>query len=160
MPVSAPKGTTVAVLPATQNHSHDQASGERPLPLQPGGWPRPRGYANGMMAEGRLVLTGGVVGWDVAGQFPDSFVAQVRQTLENIVAILAEGGARPDHLMRLTWYVVDMEEYVSNLKAIGEVYRDVIGAHYPTMALVQVVRLVEPAARLEIEATAVVGSGR
>jgi len=83
-------------------------------------------------------------------------VAQVKQTLENIVAILAEGGARPEHLMRLTWYVVDMDEYVSNLKAIGQAYREVIGAHYPTMALVQVVRLVELSARVEIEATAVV----
>jgi enamine deaminase RidA (YjgF/YER057c/UK114 family) len=124
--------------------------------LQPSGWPQPKGYANGIMAEGRLVLTGGVVGWDVAGRFADGFAAQVRQTLENIVAILAEGGARPDHLVRLTWYVVDMDEYVSNLKALGKIYRDVIGVHYPSMALVQVVRLVEPSARLEIEATAVV----
>lgn len=124
--------------------------------LQPGGWPQPKGYANGMMAEGRLVVTGGVVGWDVAGRFADGFVGQVRQALENIVAILAEGGARPDHLVRLTWYVVDMDEYVSNLKALGKAYRDVIGAHYPCMALVQVVRLVEAAARVEIEATAVV----
>lgn len=124
--------------------------------LQPGGWPQPKGYANGIMAEGRLVVTGGVVGWDVAGRFADGFVAQVRQALENIVAILAEGGAGPEHLVRLTWYVVDMDEYVSNLKALGRAYRDVIGAHYPSMALVQVVRLVEPAARVEIEATAVV----
>lgn len=124
--------------------------------LQPSGWPQPKGYANGIMAEGRLVVTGGVVGWGVAGRFADGFAAQVRQTLENIVAILAEGGARPDHLVRLTWYVVDMDEYVSNLKALGKIYRDVIGVHYPSMALVQVVRLVEPSARLEIEATAVV----
>lgn len=124
--------------------------------LQPGGWPQPKGYANGIMAEGRLVVTGGIVGWDVAGQFADGFVAQVRQALENIVAILAEGGAAPEHLVRLTWYVVDMDEYVSNLKALGRAYRDVIGAHYPSMSLVQVVRLVEPAARVEIEATAVV----
>jgi enamine deaminase RidA (YjgF/YER057c/UK114 family) len=124
--------------------------------LQPSGWPQPKGYANGIMAEGRLVVTGGVVGWDVAGRFADGFVAQVRQTLENIVAILAEGGARPDHLVRLTWYVVDMDEYVSNLKAIGKVYREVIGTHYPSMALVQIVRLVEPSSRVEIEATAVV----
>ncbi|MCP3407383.1 RidA family protein [Bradyrhizobium sp. CCGB01] len=124
--------------------------------LQPGGWPQPKGYANGIMAEGRLVVTGGVVGWDVAGQFADGFVAQVRQTLENIVAILAEGGAGPEHLVRLTWYVVDMDEYVSNLKMLGKAYRDVVGVHYPSMALVQVVRLVEPAARVEIEATAVI----
>jgi len=124
--------------------------------LQPSGWPQPKGYSNGIMAEGRLVVTGGVVGWDVAGRFADGFVAQVRLALENIVAILAEGGARPEHLVRLTWYVVDMDEYVSNLKALGKAYRDVIGTHYPSMALVQVVRLVETSARLEIEATAVV----
>ncbi len=124
--------------------------------LQPSGWPQPKGYANGIMAEGRLVVTGGVVGWDVAGRFVDGLVAQVRQTLENIVAILAEGGARPDHLVRLTWYVVDMDEYVTNLKALGKAYREVLGTHYPSMALVQVVRLVEPSARVEIEATAVV----
>jgi enamine deaminase RidA (YjgF/YER057c/UK114 family) len=150
MPVTPPKSTPFAVLPAETSRP------ARPTALQPGGWPRPKGYANGMMAEGRLVLTGGVVGWDTGGVFPRGFVDQVRQTLQNIVVILAEGGAAPDNLMRLTWYVVDMDEYVSNLKAIGEVYRDVIGAHYPTMALVQVVRLVEPAARVEIEATAVV----
>ena len=132
----------------------DAASGLQVL--QPSGWPQPKGYANGIMAEGRLVVTGGVVGWDVTGRFADGFVAQVRQTLENIVAILAEGGAQPDHLVRLTWYVVDMDEYVSNLKALGKVYREVVGAHYPSMALVQVVRLVEPSARVEIEATAVV----
>ena len=124
--------------------------------LQPSGWPQPKGYSNGIMAEGRLVVTGGVVGWDIAGRFADGFVAQVRLALENIVAILAEGGARPEHLVRLTWYVVDMDEYLSNLKALGKAYRDVIGTHYPSMALVQVVRLVETSARLEIEATAVV----
>jgi len=150
--VNAPKSPSLAVLPASPETSRTA----RPVPLQPSGWPRPKGYANGMMAEGRLVLTGGVVGWDADGVFPAGLVAQVRQTLQNIVAILAEGGAAPDNLMRLTWYVVDMEEYTSNLKALGEVYREVIGAHYPTMALVQVVRLVEPSARVEIEATAVV----
>ncbi|MBR0971262.1 MULTISPECIES: RidA family protein [Bradyrhizobium] len=127
-----------------------------PRVLQPSGWPQPKGYANGMMADGRLVVTGGVVGWDVAGRFADGFIAQVRQTLENIVAILAEGGAGPEHLVRLTWYVVDMDEYVSNLRALGKAYREVIGVHYPSMALVQVVRLVEASARVEIEATAVV----
>jgi enamine deaminase RidA (YjgF/YER057c/UK114 family) len=109
-----------------------------------------------MAADGRLVVTGGVIGWDDQGRLPDGFVAQVRQTLSNISAILAEGGARPEHLVRLTWYVVDMEEYLANLKGLGEVYRDIFGAHYPAMALVQVVRLVEKAARVEIEATAVV----
>lgn len=140
----------------TQPEATKPAITEGPRVLQPSGWPQPKGYANGMMAEGRLVVTGGVVGWDVACRFADGFVAQVRQTLENIVAILAEGGARPEHLVRLTWYVVDMDEYLSNLKAVGKVYREVIGVHYPSMALLQVVRLVEKSARVEIEATAVV----
>jgi 2-aminobenzoate-CoA ligase len=131
-----------------------------PEKLQPSGWPQPKGYANGMMAEGGLVVTGGVVGWDIAGQFPSSFVDQVRLALENIVTILAEGEAKPEHLVRLTWYVVDMEEYLSNLKLLSNIYRDVIGRHYPSMALVQVVRLVEPSARVEIEATAVVPNRR
>jgi enamine deaminase RidA (YjgF/YER057c/UK114 family) len=124
--------------------------------LQPSGWPAPKGYANGMAADGRIVITGGVIGWDVHGQLANGFVAQVRQTLSNIVAILAEGDARPEHLVRLTWYVVDMEEYLSNLKELGKIYREIFGTHYPAMALVQVVRLVEKAARVEIEATAVV----
>ena len=124
--------------------------------LQPSGWPAPKGYANGMAADGRLVVTGGVIGWDRHNQLAADFVAQVRQTLSNIAAILAEGGAKPEHLVRLTWYVVDIEEYLANLKALGQAYRDIFGAHYPAMALVQVVRLVEKAARVEIEATAVV----
>jgi enamine deaminase RidA (YjgF/YER057c/UK114 family) len=132
------------------------AATDGPRVLQPGGWPQPKGYANGIAADGRFVVTGGVVGWDAEGRFAEGFVAQVRQALENIVAILAEGGARPEHLVRLTWYVVDMDEYIANLRALGKAYRDVIGVHYPSMALVQVVRLVEPAARVEIEATAVV----
>ena len=85
--------------------------------LQPSGWPTPKGYANGMAADGRLVVTGGVIGWDIEEHLADGFVAQVRQTLSNIAAILAEGGARPEHLVRLTWYVVDMEEYLANLKS-------------------------------------------
>lgn len=133
-------------------------SGTGPVVLQPKGWPMPKGYANGMMAEGRILVTGGVVGWDETETFPDGLVAQTRQTLLNIRAILAEGGAGPEHLVRLTWYVVDIEEYLANLKALGRAYREVLGAHYPAMALVQVVRLVERAARVEIEATAVVPS--
>lgn len=148
--MSSSKESTVAA--AVRNQSGQDV----PQVLQPGGWPRPAGYANGMAAEGRLVLTGGVVGWDVAGVFADDFVQQVKQTLENILAILTEGGASAENIVRLTWYVVDMNEYMSNLKAVGRVYREVLGSHYPTMALVQVVRLVELAARVEIEATAVV----
>jgi enamine deaminase RidA (YjgF/YER057c/UK114 family) len=127
-----------------------------PRILQPSGWPMPKGYANGMSAEGRLVVTGGVIGWDVNGALPADFTAQVRQALRNIADILEAGDARPEHLVRLTWYVVDMDEYLANLKALGQIYREIFGAHYPAMALVQVVRLVEKAARVEIEATAVV----
>lgn len=142
------KGPTLAVLPA--------AKGEGGQVLQPSGWPMPKGYANGMAADGRIVVTGGVIGWDEKERLADGFVAQVRQTLANIRAILEAGGARPEHLVRLTWYVVDIEEYLANLKALGQVYRETFGTHYPAMALVQVVRLVEKAARVEIEATAVV----
>jgi len=124
--------------------------------LQPSGWPVPKGYANGMAADGRIVVTGGVIGWDSDEQLATGFVAQVRQALCNVAAILAEGDARPEHLVRLTWYVVDMEEYLSNLRELGRIYREIFGSHYPAMALVQVVRLVEKAARVEIEATAVV----
>jgi enamine deaminase RidA (YjgF/YER057c/UK114 family) len=150
--VSMPKGPTLAVLPVAE----DEAATAGPQILQPSGWPMPKGYANGMAADGRLVVTGGVIGWDTQGQLAAGFVGQVRQALSNISAILAEGGARPEHLVRLTWYVVDMEEYLGNLRALGQAYRDLFGAHYPAMALVQVVRLVENAARVEIEATAVV----
>ncbi len=115
----------------------------------------PRGYSNGMMAEGRIVVTGGVVGWDAEEKFPDGFAAQARQAFANIRAVLAEGGAEPHHLVRLTWYVVDVQEYVGAGKAVGAAYREIFGKHFPAMAVVQVVRLVEPAARLEIEATAI-----
>jgi enamine deaminase RidA (YjgF/YER057c/UK114 family) len=150
--VSPPKGPTLAVLPV----SRDEIAPTGPRVLQPSGWPAPKGYANGMTADGRLVVTGGVIGWDQHGHLPADFVAQVRQALNNISAILTEGGARPEHLVRLTWYVVDMEEYLASLKQLGQIYREIFGAHYPAMALVQVVRLVEKTARVEIEATAVV----
>jgi enamine deaminase RidA (YjgF/YER057c/UK114 family) len=146
--VTTTKGPTLAVLPASK--------AEGTQVLQPSGWPMPKGYANGMAADGRIVVTGGVIGWDAEERLADGFVAQVRQTLANIKAILAEGGARPEHLVRLTWYVVDIEEYLANLKTLGQIYRETFGAHYPAMALVQVVRLVEKKARVEIEATAVV----
>ena len=123
--------------------------------LQPAGWPTPKGYANGIKARGEMVFVGGMVGWDAGGRFPDGFVAQTRQALENIVAVLAEGGAGPEHVVRLTWYVLDMDEYLAARKELGRAYRDVMGMNFPAMALVEVRRLVEPAARLEIEATAV-----
>jgi len=127
-----------------------------PRALLPQGWPRPSGYANGMTAKGRVVVTGGVVGWDVMQNFPDSFAAQARQTFSNILKILAEGGAGPEHLVRLTWYVTDLDAYRASLKELGRAYRETIGSYYPAMAVVQVAGLVEQAAKIEIEATAVV----
>lgn len=126
-----------------------------PEVLHPKNWPVPKGYSNGMMAEGKLIVTGGIVGWNEDGTFPQGFVAQARQTLLNIRAILEEGGAGPQHLVRLTWYVVDIEDYLAQLRGLGRAYREVLGTHYPAMALVQVVRLVEKEALVEIEATAV-----
>ena len=149
--MSTPKGPGLAILPVAKS-----GGGAGAQVLQPSGWPTPKGYANGMAAEGRIVVTGGVVGWDSREQLATGFVAQVRQALSNIAAILAEAGAGPEHLVRLTWYVVNMDEYVSSLKELGVVYREVFGANYPATALVQVVRLVEKEARVEIEATAVV----
>jgi enamine deaminase RidA (YjgF/YER057c/UK114 family) len=123
--------------------------------LQPPGWPQPKGYANGIKARGEFVFVGGMVGWDRDEKFPQGFVAQAKQALANIVAVLAEGGARPEHVVRLTWYVLDMDEYLAARKALGAAYREVMGDHFPAMALVQVGRLFEPGALLEIEATAV-----
>ncbi|KIX16687.1 MULTISPECIES: RidA family protein [Paracoccus] len=126
-------------------------------PLHPATWKRASGYSNGIMARGRMIFTGGLVGWDADQVFQtDDFAGQVRQVLENIVAVLAEGGAGPQHLVRLTWYVTDKHEYLGALREVGAAYRDVIGRHYPAMALVQVVALVEDRAKVEIEATAVV----
>ena len=124
--------------------------------LQPPGWPKPQGYANGIKARGETVFVGGMVGWDANERFPDGFVAQTRQALENIVAVLREAGAGPEHVVRMTWYVRDMDEYLAARKELGPAYREVMGTNFPAMALVEVRRLVEPAARLEIEATAVV----
>lgn len=124
--------------------------------LQPPGWPPPKGYSNGIAAEGRIVVTGGVVGWDEAGRFPSGFLEQARGCFRNVSAILAEAGAMPEHLVRLTWYVTSMDEYLADPKALGSAYREVFGRNFPAMAAVQVVRLVEPDARIEIEATAVV----
>jgi enamine deaminase RidA (YjgF/YER057c/UK114 family) len=123
--------------------------------LQPPGWPEPRGYANGVLAEGRLVFVGGQIGWDSTGAFASDLVGQVRQTLLNIVAVLAEADAKPEHVTRLTWYITDREDYLARQKEIGAAYRDVMGRHFPAMAVVQVVALVEAQARVEIEATAV-----
>jgi enamine deaminase RidA (YjgF/YER057c/UK114 family) len=133
---------------------HDRNSIHRPL--HPPGWPKPRGYANGIRAQGTFVFVGGMVGWDENEKFPEGFVAQTRQALQNIVAVLREGGAGPEHVVRMTWYVRDMDEYLAARKDLGPAYRETMGAHFPAMALVEVNRLVEPPARLEIEATAVI----
>lgn len=125
--------------------------------LHPKHWKPARGYANGVAATGRMVFTGGIIGWNADCEFEtDDFVGQVSQALRSIVEVLAEAGARPEHLVRLTWYVTDKREYLSNLKALGAAYKDIIGRHYPAMALVQVVALVEDRAKVEIEATAVI----
>lgn len=127
------------------------------LILQPPGWPAPKGYSNGIAAEGRLVFVAGQIGWDENRSFPeDGFLGQVRKSLENVVAVLAEAGARPEHLVRMTWYVADMAEYNTVREELGGVYREVIGQHFPPMALIQVAALAEPKARVEIEATAVI----
>lgn len=124
--------------------------------LHPKHWARPKGFANGVVAEGRLVLVAGQVGWNAEQKFEtDDFVAQVEQALANIVAVLAEAGAGPEHLVRLTWYVTDKREYLARLSEVGRAYRRVIGRHFPTMTLVEVSGLVEDRARVEIEATAV-----
>jgi enamine deaminase RidA (YjgF/YER057c/UK114 family) len=123
--------------------------------LQPPGWPRPQGFANGILARGQMVFVGGMIGQDREGRFADGFVAQTKLALENIAAVLAEAGAAPQHIVRLTWYVRYMDEYLAERAALGAAYRAVMGRHFPAMAVVEVTRLVEPAARLEIEATAV-----
>ncbi len=125
--------------------------------LHPSHWKPAIGYSNGVAATGRMVFTGGIIGWTADQTFEtDDFVGQVEQALRSIVEVLACAGARPEHLVRLTWYVTDKHEYLGRLKDLGRVYRSVIGAHYPAMALVQVVALVEDRAKVEIEATAVI----
>ena len=123
--------------------------------LQPPGWPRPRGYANGVEASG-IVFTGGQIGWDETGAFPrEDLAGQVEQTLRNIVAILAEAGLGPENVTRLTWYITDRAEYLAHPKEIGAAYRAAMGANYPAMAVVVVAGLLDPRAKVEIEATAV-----
>ena len=124
--------------------------------LLPAGWPAPKGYANGIKARGELVFVAGQIGWDTHGRFAPGFIAQVRKALQNIVAVLATAGAGPEHVVRLTWYVIDMAEYRASLTALGTAYRDVMGRNFPTMTLVEVKSLAEPEALVEIEATAVV----
>ena len=125
--------------------------------LQPPGWAPAKGYANGVAARGTMVFTGGQIGWNAQQQFEsDDFIDQTRQTLLNVRAVLAAGGAGPEHLVRLTWYVTDRNEYNSRLKELGAVYREVLGKNFPAMACVQVAGLMEERAKIEIEATAVI----
>jgi enamine deaminase RidA (YjgF/YER057c/UK114 family) len=125
--------------------------------LQPPGWTPPKGYANGVAARGTLIFVGGQIGWNGQQQFEtDDFVGQARQALANIVAVLREGGAGPEHIVRMTWYVVDKGEYVASYRALGAAYREVVGRHFPAMTAVEVKALIEDRARVEIEVTAVV----
>ena len=125
--------------------------------LQPPGWAAPKGYSNGVVASGRQVYLAGQIGWNESQQLVGSrFAVQFRQALQNIVTLLAQAGGRPEHLVRLTWFVTNLDEYRAEGKEIGAAYRDVIGRHYPPMSVVQVVSLVEQGAKVEIEATAVV----
>ena len=125
--------------------------------LQPPGWARAKGFSNGIAASGRLVFIAGQIGWTGQGEWKErAFAGQFRQALRNILDVLAQAKGKPEHIVRLTWYVLDRQEYLDSLKSVGEAYRELMGKHYPTMAVVQVSGLVEPEARLEIEATAVV----
>jgi enamine deaminase RidA (YjgF/YER057c/UK114 family) len=125
--------------------------------LQPEGWAAPKGYVNGIAARGTLVFVSGQIGWNVHQRFEtDDFVGQARQALANVIAILHEGGAGPEHITRMTWYVVDKHEYVGNMRALGAAYREIVGRHFPAMTAVAVAGLIEDRAKLEIEVTAVV----
>jgi enamine deaminase RidA (YjgF/YER057c/UK114 family) len=123
--------------------------------LQPPGWPAPSGYANGIAARGETVFVGGQIGWDAQGRFADGLVAQVGQALQNVADVLAAGGGMPADIVRLTWYICDLDDYAANLPGIGKAYRSVMGKHFPAMSAVGVTRLVEKMALVEIEATAV-----
>lgn len=125
--------------------------------LNPPGWPRPRGYANGVTARGRMVFVAGMIGWDADGVFhTDDLAAQARQALLNIVAVLTEGGAKPEHIVRMTWYVTDRKTYVAAYPEIGKAFREIIGSFNATMTAVEVSGLIEDRAKVEIEVTAVV----
>ncbi len=125
--------------------------------LHPSNWKPAIGYSNGVAARGRMIFTGGLIGWNADAEFEtDDFAGQVAQVLRNIVAVLAEGGGKPEHIVRMTWYVTSKAEYLGSLKDLGRAYKEIIGRHYPAMALVQVVALVEDRAKVEIEATAVI----
>ena len=125
--------------------------------IQPDNWQPPKGYSNGIVAEGKFLSIAGQIGWDGSGQFASNdLVGQTKQTLTNIITILEKAGGKPEHLVRLTWYILDKSDYLKNAKGIGEVYRDILGKHYPAMSLVVVKGLLEDKALVEIEATAVI----
>ena len=130
-------------------------AGEPNTVLQPPGWPQPRGFTYGIRARGEMVFVAGMIGQDERGRFAEGFVAQTKQALANIATVLAQAGASPQHIVRLTWCVRDMDEYLADPQALGAAYREIMGRHFPAMAVVEVNRLVEPQARIEIEATAV-----
>lgn len=124
--------------------------------INPPGWPRPSGYSNGVVAQGKYLAISGQIGWNERGELvAQEFLEQARQALRNVVAIVKAAGGSPEHLVRLTWYIVDKEEYRAGLEALGKAYREIVGEHYPAMALVQVAALLEEGARVEIEATAI-----
>ncbi|MGH8443389.1 MAG: RidA family protein [Nevskiaceae bacterium] len=128
--------------------------------VQPEGWPRPRGYANGVLASGRTLFVAGQIGWNENEQFDsDDLIEQARQALKNLVAVLAAGGARPEHVARMTWYLTDKREYLRRAGEFGAAYREFMGKHYPAMAMVQVAALMEDRAKIEVEATAVIPDG-
>jgi enamine deaminase RidA (YjgF/YER057c/UK114 family) len=125
--------------------------------LHPAHWPRPKGYSNGVVANGRTIFVSGMIGWDAQGKMVSrDFVGQVRQILRNIVEVLSEANAKPENIVRMNWYVVDKKEYVDSYKQLGIVYREIFGGHYPAMTALEVSSLIEDAARVEIEVTAVI----
>ena len=128
--------------------------------VQPEGWPRPRGYSNGVVAQGRLVFVAGQIGWDASEKFAsDDLIEQARQALKNTLAVLAAGGAKAEHVVRMTWYLTDKREYLRRAQEFGAVYRELMGRHYPAMAMVQVSALIEDRAQVEVETTAVIPNG-
>ncbi|MFT5349690.1 MAG: enamine deaminase RidA (YjgF/YER057c/UK114 family) [Planctomycetota bacterium] len=125
--------------------------------LQPKSWPKPKGYSNGILAKGELIFVGGQIGWDENETFPSAdFAEQVRLALNNTLTILKEAGANAEHIVRMTWFITDKQEYLSSVKAVGQVYREVMGRHFPAMSMVQVLALIEDEAKVEIETTAVI----
>lgn len=157
MTTGAQEVAVVRIATGVAPAGRETCVGPRNRVLQPAGWASPKGYSNGVEARGRTVAIGGQIGWDGQGRFHTSdFTGQARQALQNVLAVLAEAGGRPEHLIRMTWYVVDKREYVAAYPTLGRAYREVMGRNFPAMTAVQVAGLIEDAARVEIEATAVI----